>query len=463
MGIVLLVMLSGCNPNYEVEKLDPVLQLSTSVIDFNEVVVGKQSEIGIAVDNVGRGDLIIDEAVLDGTTSPDFQFVGMEPMTIDVGGSGVLTVRYVPSEVGQDYGRVALTTNDPEAVLTNVDLMGFGVEPHINLAPDILFFGDVAVGETKTLDLEVSASGTGTTFIDDIEIDAFSDLFTWTLPDGAILPYPLPASFSFILPVTFAPSDTAEVDTNLVFTSNDPAQPTAGVRLLANSLEDPTKNTPPTVEITAPDWGNYIVFGDLAVMAGTAVDIEDGPEMLVCGWSGGGKNLGVVSPDGSGLVTATTSDLPVGDITISLRCMDTEGEMGEDSIQVTVWDPDEPIQYVISGGDTVYDYFSIDDDINILVDGVPIFSDTNRTQDNVPPVEFQAKKGSVIRIQATDVNPNTRSISALQLHFGTGSSQVLNDALCVSGKDGHVCYDPSYADNVLPYVFLDESYTIDIP
>ena len=461
-GVLLAATLSGCGPDYEMQEQYPILKLSTNTIDFAEVVLGKMSEIGIAVENDGRGNLIVDSVQLDGTTSPDFQLIGLDPLTVEPHGSGILSARYVPSAIGQDYGRIAMSTNDPAAILAEVDLWGFGVEPHIELDPEILWFGDVAVGDSVTLTTTVSASGTGTTFIDIIDLEDEALGFTYDLPANFTMPYPLPAGFSFDVDVTFAPTLETEADTNIVFTSNDPQQPTAAVRLLGNSEEDPSKNTPPTVEITSPDWGNYLVLGDLAVLVGNAIDIEDGPEMLTCGWTGGGKNLGVGAPNGTGLISTTTADLPVGEITITLRCMDTEGEIGQDSVQVTVWDPDAPIQYVLSGGDTVYDYWSVDDDIYIQVNGVSVFTDTNHTQDNHPPIEFQAEKGATIRIVATDFNPTTKTLSALTLHFGTGSSQPLNDAVCGSADPLHVCYDPSYGDP-WPKVFLDQTWTIEIP
>lgn len=462
--LMALPVLVGCDPDYEMQEQYPVLALSTSVIDFAEVVVGKQSTIGIAVDNEGRGDLIVSNLMLDGTTSPDFTLVGLDPTTIEPGGSGVLSAQYVPGAVGQDYGRIAFNTNDPVNILAQVDLVGFGVEPHIELDPEILWFGDLSVGQVSTLVATVSAAGTGTTFIDDIRLEDETLGYSFLLPDNFTTPpYALPAGFSFEIQVTFAPIQETEADTNLVFTSNDPLQPTAAVRLLGNSEEDPTKNTPPTVEITSPDWGNYLVEGELAVLVGNAIDIEDGPELLVCGWSGGGKNLGVGAPDATGTVSLTTTDLPVGEISITLRCMDTLGEIGEDSVQVTVWDQEEPIQYVLSGGDTVYDYWAVDDDVAIEVDGVPIFTDTNHTQDNHPPVEFQAKKGSTLRVYATDFNPTTRTLGALTLHFGTGASQPLSDAVCSSADNVHPCYDPTYEDHWPPYVFFDQTWTIEIP
>ncbi len=462
-SLFIFLRLVACSGgDYEVHENLPDLDLPTATIDFDEVVVGLQSEVGIAIDNLGMGVLKVEDLQLDDSTSPDFTILGMDDDQIAGGESGVLSVRYVPDAVGQDYGTIIMATNDPQEPEVEIELLGFGVEPVIDVDPEILWFGQIDVGASDTMQVQVAAAGTGTTRITDMVIEDFPGIFSYQLPDDVILPYALSAGFSFTFDVTFTPASADSYDTDLVISSNDPVNPTVAVRLLGNSEDDPTENAPPTVEITQPDWGNYLILGEATELRGVTVDVEDGPESLAAMWYVGSQLLGTSTPDSSGTVSLTTTVLPEGDITITLRAMDSEGLMGEDTVDVTVWNEEEPMLYVISGGTTIYDYWTVDDDVEIMLNGETIFQDANHTQDNHPPVEFEAEKGSTIRIVATDYNYCQKMLDALFLHFGSGASQPLNDSICNSACESDACYDGTYS-GPWPSVFLDDSYTIEIP
>lgn len=462
MSPMLLALLIASCQDYEVHENEPDLEPSTRTIDFGEVVVGTRSDVGINLDNVGRGVLHVLDVTLDGTTSGDFSLLDMETDRVEPGKAVVLAVRYTPDMVGQDYGRVVLSTDDPEEPEVEIDLVGFGVEPRIDVDPETLWFGDVAMGEERTLSVEVSAVGTGTTRITEIALESDEDAFQLALPAGVEPPYALAAGFSFSFDVTFAPPRDEAFDTTLRIASNDPLEPVVAVRLLGNTDENPTENTAPTVEITDPDWGAYLVMDREVELRGSAVDVEDGPENLACMWYANGRLLGTAVPAEDGTVTLSTSALPEGTVVVTLTALDSEGEAGSDSVTVTVWDETEPMRYTISGGNTPYHYWTVDDDVTIEVDGTPVFSDTNHTQDAHPPVEFDAMVGSTIRVVATDYNYCQKQLDGLYLHFGTGLFTPLTDAVCGSACPADACYDGTYS-GPWPSIFLDETVTVSIP
>ncbi len=459
---ILAVLALGCSQDYTSHELAPELELSTSIIDFGEVVVGKRAEIGISVENVGRGVLKIESCELDNTTSADFELLPLEADRVDPGESIVLAAVYTPDQVGQDFGRIRLESDDP-AGYAEIDLIGFGIEPDIDVDPETLWFGEVQAPDTKTLTLEVAAAGTGTTWISAIDFEDDLGVFSYTLPDElAEMPYGLDAGFSFEIEVTYSPTATAEHDTNLLIHSNDPVEPTAAVRLLGNAEYNPDENNPPEVEITDPNYGNYLVLGEPTTLAGYVYDIEDSPENLSCTWYADNTILGNSTPNADGQVSFTTADIPQGEVAITLVAMDTLHEVGTDSVSVTVWDTEEPIRYTISGGSTVYHYWAVDDDVEIYVDGVAIFADNNHTQDNHPPVEFDAEVGSIIHVTAWDINECRKQLDTLFLHFGTGLFVPLNDAICAASCVSDACYDESY-HGPWPNTFLDADYEITIP
>lgn len=452
----------GCT-DYDVQAGLPELSLSAELIDFGQVVLGNQSTIGIEVQNTGLGDLVIESAELDGTTSPDFSFVDLSAYTIPKGQSAELKVRYVPDVIGQDYGRVALTTNDAAHPIANVDLTGFGVEPQVDLDPDILYFGQVAPGDSAALSFTVSAGGVGTLRITDLQLDTGLDAaYTVALPPGVVLPYEMPTGVSMEVLVTFSPPTDAQWRGELTLSTNDPGARQASVELIGNSEDDPTVDSPPVVSISDPDWGEYFLTSDTPMLTGVVVDEEDPAESLACLGYAGTALLGAATPDSSGNVVIPVVSLPLGEVELLLRCIDSAGQVGEDTVEVVVWDEEEPIQYVISGGDTIYDWWSVDDDITVTVDGVEVFADTNHTADTHPPFSFQAEVGQTIEVVVTDYNYCDTYLTPLTLHFGTETRMPLFSGFCYSACPTHECYDADYA-GPWPNVIFEDSAVIAIP
>jgi hypothetical protein len=455
-------IVAGCT-DYEVHEQHPDIVLSTELIDFDEVVLGNKSDIGILVQNEGGGVLTLESLTLTSTTSSDFVVLEMETMEIDPHDEAELAVRYIPDVVGQDFGSVLVLSNDPDEPQVELELAAFGVEPDLDVDPETLWFGVLETGEAKTLSVEIAAAGTGKTKISEMALETDDGVFVATLPDSVEIPYTLEPGMSFTFDVTFTAADDNSYDTNLLIHSNDPEDPTTAIRLLGNSEDDPTENEAPIVEITSPDWGNYLLFGDTVTLSGQAVDVEESPDNLSCGWWANGSSVGTSgSPSSDGSITTTTDELPTGEVTITLVCLDSEIASGSDSVDVEVWDEEEPVLYTITGGATLFDYWTVDDDVTITLNGSTLFADTNQTQDNHAPIEFEAGKGDILRIVATDHNYCALSLDGLFLHWGTGLVQGLNGAICMSACEEDACYDGTYA-GPWPSVYLDQEFEIIIP
>lgn len=457
------VLLGPACSDYNVQIGQPSLELSADDIDFDEVILGNQSTIGILVKNSGDGPLTINSAELEGSTSADFTFLELSSYTIDKGDEAQLRVRYVPDVVGQDYGLLQLGSNDPAAPITSIDLAGFGVVPEIDLDPDILWFGEVSPGDSSSRAVTVSARGTGTLTLTDISLpDDLSGVYSWILPSTVGLPYRLPSGTSVDLVVTFSPGSDTETSGDLTITSTDPNLPDAAVQLLGNAADDPTGNAPPAVSISDPNWGESFLSDASVTIRGVAYDEEDAPNLLVCLAYAAGDLIGTGSPDSSGSISMPVVGLPVGDIEIVLRCLDTEGSTGEDSVEVVVYDPEDPINYVLSGGGTPFDWWPVDDDISIYLDDVLVYADTNHTQDTHPPVTLEASIGQEVRVVVTDYNYCDTFLGEMTLHFGTSVSQHALDGFCYSACPDHACFDADYS-GPWPSVVHEESFVISIP
>ena len=105
---------AGCKNDTTIVKGQPELVLSVDNVDFGEVILGYQSTIGFYATNDGMGELTVSDLGLSSDSSHDFHLLSDGIDTIDPGESAELMVRYVPAEVGQDFGSLILVSDDEE-------------------------------------------------------------------------------------------------------------------------------------------------------------------------------------------------------------------------------------------------------------------------------------------------------------------------------------------------------------
>ncbi len=457
----MLLLLLACTDDPGLNAGKPEMRVTPAGANFGEVVLGNQTTLGLRVVNDGYGDLQFESVALGEGTSLDFVVVAF-PEPLGHGDEGLLEVRYTPDVEGQDFGTVVLTSNDSLAPVLTLELEGMGVLPRIDIDPEVLYFGAVDPGSSVTLTTRVTAAGSGNLRIGGAGFSGTEDpAFTVALPDDWGIPYVVTRGFSFPIEVTFTPPDTGEHVGELYVASNDPEEPIAAVHLYGNTVDDPTENEPPVVELLDPDNGEYFLDDVAVALDGYVFDRDEPVTNLLCGWYADGTRVDLAEVDPSGLVHGTGL-LPVGEVVVSLRCYDSEGLLGEDSAEVTVWPHDEPLVYTVSGGASVFDWFGIDDDVTFTVNGVAVYTDANRTKDTLPPFTIEAARGDVIGIVATDHNYCDMALDALFLHWGTGESQLLNAAVCDSACADSVCYTGGY-NGPWPGVFFDEAYVVAIP
>ncbi|MFZ5480559.1 MAG: hypothetical protein ACOZNI_27600 [Myxococcota bacterium] len=457
----MLLSLLACNES-NLNKCTPELDVQPDGIDFGEVVVGTQSEIGVGLVNQTCGGITFSDVSLDASTY-DFEVLTWPEGELHSGDeAGVLAVRYTPDVEGGDWGEVLLQMDVEGTEPVPVELEGIGVKPCVDIDPETLFFGTVAPGESATMSTRIGASCTGTLRISHIGFAGDEALaYSFSLPADYAEPYPVDHGISFTLDVTFSPPDDAEYRGEIWIESNDPEQETAAVHLIGNSTDDPTLNEAPNVEILDPDNGEYFMDDEAVAFTGSVYDADQPAEELICGWYVGASPLSSGSPDADGTITGSGL-LDAGDVLVTLKCFDAEGEVGQDSVTLTVWPHDEPVLYVISGGTSIFDYFAVDDDVSFALNGTTIYADVDRTKTTLPPYSFEANRGDVLTVTAVDQNYCEAVLDGLVLHWGTGESQPLNDPVCESACGGGACNDGSYS-GPWPGVFFEEDFTIAIP
>jgi hypothetical protein len=108
--------------------------------------------------------------------------------------------------------------------------------------------------------------------------------------------------------------------------------------------------------------------------------------------------------------------------------------------------------WIISGGPDRTTAISVDDDLQIMVNGVSVLNDTNGLAGTLPPVAFPGQVGQSIGVVARDVGVSCRGLSPLWLHCATSTQKR---QLFAGNTDG--CAPGRTAGT-----FVSEVYTISV-
>ncbi|MBN1334748.1 MAG: choice-of-anchor D domain-containing protein [Deltaproteobacteria bacterium] len=120
-GVVLVGACSGT----------PQLGLSSTTVDFDEVVLGNHLELDLWFSNWGTGDLTLDSVALANPDDPTFELIVDPTGTILAPGeeNGLAVIRFTPVYNGAWYGSLFVESNDPANPEVQVTLVGRGVTP----------------------------------------------------------------------------------------------------------------------------------------------------------------------------------------------------------------------------------------------------------------------------------------------------------------------------------------------
>ncbi|GEM_PF-3226296 len=103
----------------------PVINLTATLLDFGETVLGQSTPLTLTLQNTGDADLSVSNI-----TSSSAQFaVSATTAIIPQGGSQTVTVTYAPTDEGSHTGTLTISSNDPDNVSRFVTLTGTGVTP----------------------------------------------------------------------------------------------------------------------------------------------------------------------------------------------------------------------------------------------------------------------------------------------------------------------------------------------
>lgn len=208
----------------EAKDDQPKIGVSPSQLRFGSVETSKTKSTKIR--NQGKADLEVTAIDPCGGTSSEFSWSAATPFTLAPKQSVKLEVTYTPADPGQDEGCLTIVSNDPKRGSVEVSLEGRADDgevtvegPDIDLTPDALGFGDVAIGASSTKSFKVKNKGTET--LDGVTVGRCfetSPEYSWNPTDI----FSVPPDESVKVDVTYTPEDVGEDQGCLAIVSNDP-------------------------------------------------------------------------------------------------------------------------------------------------------------------------------------------------------------------------------------------------
>ncbi|MBN1442949.1 MAG: choice-of-anchor D domain-containing protein [Planctomycetes bacterium] len=201
----------------------PDIEVSPASLDFGEVFLGEARSIEVTVANTGTASLRVHEATLAKGTSSEFELISaLSASDISPEARTRLLVTYRPRNSGTDRGSLTITSDDSSDPVLSLPIIGQGSTmplPEIDVAPASLEFGDVTLGGSRSLDVEIRNTGDATLAIAAVRLGPGTGAeFSMALGSGATS---VAAGAGLAVRVTYAPADEEPDSGTLIVESDD--------------------------------------------------------------------------------------------------------------------------------------------------------------------------------------------------------------------------------------------------
>jgi hypothetical protein len=288
-GKVVFMTDSGLTREVAVEVVgrgvEPALVADPPVIDFGRVVVGQTRSATVTLTNQGREPLSLIRASLDMGTSVEF-LPDLMRQELAPGARTTMVVRYAPTDLGPDEGRVVVIDSSVRPMSLAVRVRGTGVESDIELDPRRLVFTGVYVGQQQTLPFYVRNIGERDHQITELVIESGGTMFTLT---ATATPFVVRPGTAVQVDVTYRPI-TAATHTDRVRVASTGLSAPAYVELEGTAADAPVpviEVTPAAVPFGQVELGQTRTLGVRITNVGNApltmndVSLTGGPYTLV--------------------------------------------------------------------------------------------------------------------------------------------------------------------------------------
>lgn len=212
--LALSLMLAAGSIWLPAESVYGVLTCTPSTLQFSNVAVGGSQTLPIQLSNTGQATLTITRLLVN---APWFQVSNPNlPLSLAPGKSVPLSITFQPEADGPAGGTIAFFSNYATDSVLFLTFSGTGTQQgsaSVKLSPGSRGFGNVQVGNSKTLPETITNTGTGSLSIDTLSLAGSGFSF-----NGLSFPLVLTGGQSFTFSLVFAPTGTGSASGTLSVT-----------------------------------------------------------------------------------------------------------------------------------------------------------------------------------------------------------------------------------------------------
>jgi Abnormal spindle-like microcephaly-assoc'd, ASPM-SPD-2-Hydin len=193
------------------------LASTPSSVTFGNVAVGTSGSASVSLSNSGSASVTIGQVNVTGT---GFTMVGSPAgQTIQPGQSISFTTKFAPTSAGNATGTISVASNAPNSPMT-IPLTGAGTQPALAITPASVSFGNVVVGATGSVSVNLSNTGSASVTISQASVSGTGFTMVGSPTGQTIQPG---QSFSFT--AQFLPTAVGNATGSISVASNAPNSP----------------------------------------------------------------------------------------------------------------------------------------------------------------------------------------------------------------------------------------------
>ena len=235
----------------------PDITVSTLALNYQNVVVGLDSTLSVAITNDGVGELIISDVDIVGQNQALFTFSApvTTPIIIQPAGPAVtLNIDFKPDSTGSKEAFLIIASNDPNENPVSISLTGNGVKPVIAAVPPSANFGSVLVGADSIQSIAIQNLGDSPLTISDT-VFAGQSISHFTVLSMPTLPFTIPVGGAQrLISIQFLPTTAGQKNASLRLVNNDVYRNPLIVSLVGTGVEPDIGSNP-----------NSLAFGNVEV------------------------------------------------------------------------------------------------------------------------------------------------------------------------------------------------------
>ncbi len=252
------LLINGCSCEQDVTDVKSTLLADPSEIDFGKVEIFQTKELTITVTTEGGRDVELGEIELK-TDAPDGVFLiekvteGVDSFnTLKPGKKRQIKVFFSPVDTVTYNGTLLIQSdaNNPENGTVEIPMTGEGVLPDLHFEPWVLDFGQVKVGEEKSLTTEIVNSGSQVYVLDFAEIT--SGISVFSMSSSIKRGDTIEPGGRYEVVVTFKPIQNINYNGSIEFKATDPSAGVAHLSLMG-------EGTSPCIQLE-PSGGTFFGY-----------------------------------------------------------------------------------------------------------------------------------------------------------------------------------------------------------